>query len=615
MNEVINLNSDDLKRKIRKKIHDMEDIILFNDKNGNTNDLESYIFLLFFDTIPKNELFDIEKKRELVFEEKSNIGDVKIEKNILIKTDKLKNKEKIIQIMNDPEGYYEEWFDRIFQDNNNNEKSLIKTKILQVLRGKYMEIKKKEEECTKLIKQLEELYIQEELEKKVPLTNYKKKEFKIDSKTIFGNNTKFGEMFARYIFCQYFYENQKQMSLPIFFYEEDIFRDLMSVNQIELKSFSTWNPLLKYWFIYLFLINRFFSKETNLDDFLKTTKLFELARRIVEWKKDSESSSKKRKKDKKDKKKKKKRHSGGDPNTNIEIQQFKKMKGKNQLSNKKHGEKSEKKNSMKEINQIREFLRKTFFFKNGNVYNFNDYLNGDDRKNIVLKYYQSKVGDSKEIQVNQPFPLLFYPSIDITYKKFVKNDTLHFIRNHHQDSNVNVYTFLNAMKENITIFQTLFNYREENIGLFEPLNKNIRDSVMMYYFALFYKKKFIYTRYLQVFDRYLQKMGLQLNELVKNKKEDSNKNNNNNKNDNDNDNENENRNKREEKIIENRVVNITHLTPSNQQKYQMLLKKIELLKEKRKELEENKNQNNSNEKILVIEKYIRDLQLQKYQLL
>ncbi len=209
MNEVINLNSDELKRKIRKKINDMEELILFNDKNENPNDLESYVYLLFFDTIPKNELFDIEKKRELEIEEKTNSGNIKIQKNEMVKTVSIKNKERVLQIINDPEGYYEEWFDRIFENNNNNEKSLIKTKILQVLRGKYIEIKKKEEECSKLIKQLEELYIQEELEKKIPLTNYQKKEFKMDTKNIFGIDSKFGEMFARYIFYHYFFENKK----------------------------------------------------------------------------------------------------------------------------------------------------------------------------------------------------------------------------------------------------------------------------------------------------------------------------------------------------------------------------------------------------------------------
>lgn len=307
MNEVINLNSDELKRKIRKKIHDMEELILFNDKNENPNDLESYVYLLFFDTIPKNELFNTEQKRELKIEEKTNTGNIKIQKNEIVKTVTIKNKERILQIINDPEGYYEEWFDRIFENNNNNnEKSLIKTKILQVLRGKYMEIKKKEEECTKIIKQLEELYIQEELEKKVPLTDYQKKEFKIDSKNIFGIDSKFGEMFARYIFYQYFYENQKLWSLPLNFYKEDIF-DEFSSNQFELKSFSTWNPLLKYWLIYILLINRFFGKESNLDDFLKTKKLFELSKKVAEWKKEGDShSSKKKKKDKKKGMKKKK---------------------------------------------------------------------------------------------------------------------------------------------------------------------------------------------------------------------------------------------------------------------------------------------------------------------
>jgi hypothetical protein len=602
MNEVINLNSDDLKRKIRKKIQDMEELIIYNDKNENPKDLESYIFLLFFDTIPKNELFNTEKIREIKIEEKINTGEVKIQNNKIQKSEFIKNKERALQIMNDPEGYYEEWFDRIFEENNNNnQKSLIKSKILQVLRGKYTEIKKKEEECNKIIKQLEELYIQDELEKKIPLTNYQKKMFKIDTKDIFGNYTKLGEMFARYIFSQYLYENQIQKSLPQLFYEDNIFSNFSNNNKIQ---FNEWNPLLKYWLIYILLINRFFSKEANLDDFLKTKKLFELARRIVEWKSNSDSfSSKKRKKDKK---KRKKRHFGGDQNNNNEIKKFKEKRGKNHSSNKKHDKKSEKKNSMKDIHQIREFLKKTYFFKRNEENNFNEYLNGNNRINAVYNYYSNEV-KLMNIPINQTYPLIFYPPYPISFGKFKKKEKYSFIVQQERDVDKN--SFLNVMKENITIFQTLFNYREENIGSFEHLNKNIRESVLMYYFALFYKKKFIYTRYLQVFDKYLQKMGLQLNELVKNK------NGNVNVNTNGNTNTNENSNRRENISNENRVVNISHLSPSNQQKYQILLQKIELLKEKREELEKNKNQTNSNEKILVIEKYIRDLQLEKYKLL
>lgn len=604
MNEVINLNSDVLKRKIRKKIQDMEELIHFNDKNGNENDLITYLFILFFDTIPKNELFEIDKiKREMKVEENLQTGEMEIKKNEIIKSEKIKDKERALQIINDPEGYYEEWFDRIFSENNNNNnsKSFLKSKILQVLRGKYMEIKKKEEECSKLIKQLEELYIQDELEKKIPLTNYPKKIFKINTQNIFGNQPISGEMFARYIFFQYFYEHEKQKSSPDFFYEDNIFTNFLDSND-KPKTFSEWNPLLQFWFIYILLINRFFSKDANLDEFLKTKQLFELSRKISEWRKNGDSSSSKKKK-KKDKKKK--RHFGGEreqlSNNNEEIMRFKQKRSEGKLQN---GKKSKKNGSMKEIYQIREVLKKTYFYKNNKIENFQNYLNEEKRKDIVYKYYSSQLGNINEININQSYPLVFYTSTGITYHKFTKQSI--FRTEHTVEKN----TFLSAMKENITIFQTLLNYRDENKSLFEPLTKNIRESMMMYYFALLYKKKFIYSRYLQVFDKYLQKSGLQLNELVKNTPNTPNKNQENENKENTNSNNRQNR-----MNNENRVVNTTHLNPSNLQKYQFIVHKIELLKEKKNELDRNKNQMNTNEKILVIEKYIRDLQLQKYQIL
>lgn len=612
MNEVINLNSDILKRKIRKKIQDMEELILFNDKSGNQNDLIAYLHILFFDTIPMNELFEMNQIREIRVVESVKTGSTDIQNQPMRQIELIKDKGKSLQIMNDPEGYYEGWFDRIFTENNNNNnsKSFLKSKILQVLRGKYIEIKKKEEECTKTIKQLEELFIQDELEKKIPLTNYQKKIFKIDTRNILGNHTKSSEMFARYIFCQYFYQKNIFKSLPTEFYPDDIFQDIDKSND-NIKSFTEWNHLLQYWLIYILLINKFISKESNFDDFLKTKSLFEMAKKVGEFRKEGDSSSKKKKGKKlKIKTQQKKKHNpnpqrGGDPNFNMEFQKYREQK-----KHKKNGQNKSKDNKSKESNLIREYLKKSFFFKGENIYNFSEYLNGQKRKELVQTFYDKRIINKTQIGIHEPFPLLFYPSMDINFSKFKKRDSFRF------DNVVSRDEFISVMKENITILQTLYNYQESNISLFEPLLKNIRESVLMYYFALFYKKKFIYKRYLQVFDRYLEKAGLQLNELVKNTKNDnSNKNQNENNNNHETQNENNHSNVNKKIVNENRVVNTSHLSPSNLQKYHILIQKIQLLKEKKEELEENKNQMNTNEKILVIEKYIRDLQLQKYQLL
>ena len=297
--------------------------------------------------------------REIKVVESVKTGSMNIKNQQMKKIELIKDKGKSLQIMNDPEGYYEEWFDRIFtENNNNNSESFLKSKILQVLRGKYMEIKKKEEECTKTIKQLEELFIQDELEKKIPLTNYQKKLFKIDTRNILGNHTKSSEMFARYIFCQYFYQNNVFKSLPTEFYPDDIFQDIDKSDD-NIKPFTGWNHLLQYWLIYILLINKFISKESNFDEFLKTKSLFEMAKKVGEFKKEGDSSSKKKKGKKlKMKTQQKKKHNpnpkrGGDLSLNMELQKYRQQKNQ-----KKDGKNKSKEDKSKESNLIREYFKK-----------------------------------------------------------------------------------------------------------------------------------------------------------------------------------------------------------------------------------------------------------------
>ena len=239
-------------------------------------------------------------------------------------------------------------------------------------------------------------------------------------------------------------------------------------------------------------------------------------------------------------------------------------------------------------------LKKSFFFKGENIYNFSEYLNGQKRKKLVQTFYDKKIMNKTQIGIHEPFPLLFYPSMDINFSKFKKRDSFRV------DNVVSRDEFISVMKENITILQTLYNYQESNLSLFESLLKNIRESVLMYYFALFYKKKFIYKRYLQVFDRYLEKAGLQLNELVKNKKnENSNKNQNENGNRNGNGNGNGNGTQNEnnesnvdKKIVnENRVVNTSHLSPSDLQKVPNIRTKNSIIKRKERRIRRKQKSN------------------------
>ena len=57
MENLLQLNSDKLKREIRLKMKVYEDMLQVNIENNNTHDLAEYIRILFYDTIPLQEKF------------------------------------------------------------------------------------------------------------------------------------------------------------------------------------------------------------------------------------------------------------------------------------------------------------------------------------------------------------------------------------------------------------------------------------------------------------------------------------------------------------------------------------------------------------------------------
>jgi hypothetical protein len=118
----------------------------------------------------------------------------------------------------------------------------------------YREIVKKTHPDKVNSEELNELYIQEELYLKVPLTSIEKKKFILKNKNVLvytQSSNKYGELFARYILSMIFSPQNSEYSLPDNFYDEiKIFDFLYDGNQ-NVKPFNEWNNLLKYWIVYV----------------------------------------------------------------------------------------------------------------------------------------------------------------------------------------------------------------------------------------------------------------------------------------------------------------------------------------------------------------------------
>ncbi len=310
------IQSSDLKKKIKNIYKEFENNILVNLSLGNKKDLETYILLLFYDTISKN---DIEKIRE--------------------------NNELLVSLMKSPESYFSISLDKIFSElNNSNENdSLLKNKIKSVLRNQYIDIENKIKECDEHINLLNELYVQKELIQKIPLSSLELKKFELKNKKVLinsQNDNLFGELFSRYIFSIINnYQNKtneninikNNISFPDNFYNTENIFNFLKENNISsyssnneqnkynksylVKPFEEWNMMLKYWLIYLLIYEKMFEKDSNIEEITQYNNIENLAKKIREYK--SSGEGKKKKQSKKNEGKKKKRSGGTKPKSNA----------------------------------------------------------------------------------------------------------------------------------------------------------------------------------------------------------------------------------------------------------------------------------------------------------
>ncbi len=617
------IQSIDLKKKVTNIYKEFEKNILMNRDLGNKKDIENYITLLYFDTISKN---DFEKIRE--------------------------NNELIVSLMRNPESYFSTSFEKIFSElNNSNENnSLLKNKIKSVLRNQYSDIEKKIKECDDHINLLNELFVQKELIQKIPLTSIELKKFDIKNKKVLissQNDNLYGELFSRYIFSiiennssknlnKLNEQNNSLLSFPDNFYNsENIFNFLNKNNSNGLKQnnqefkynksylvkpFEEWNMMLKYWLIYILIYEKMFEKDSNIEEITQYNNIENLAKKIREYK--SSSEGKKKKQSKKSESKKKKKQGGEYPKRNKENSSIlAKARKMGKIATLLSGQNQKKEILFSsEANKYKEIMKKILISKTSSFEKINllEIMNGDSLNNKLKFFYENLIN----LPYNSEYLQLIFDPKDkesnIKLEKILNKELRANIKKEDINENVKIKykdEFLNKVIGIIRIYQSLYAYRNENKEDIKNFLKQIYDNILYIYYFLYLKKKMIYQIYLNVFSEYLKSHNIVLNKLI-NKENGENENKKN-------QNENINKNKNISFNIHYNTRKIDELNQNLYNKlnvekkieYRNLIEKIKYLKNKKEELEKNKNQINFDKKVLVIEKLINELLIQKHQII
>lgn len=624
MENILELNSDKLKREIRLKIKLYEDMLQTNIENHNIHDLKDYVFLLFYDTLPLKEHFkklmnqsnevkknvsnenetnkEEEEENETTNEENEEEEPEDREKANLGKRVEVSQEEihKLKSLYQDPEGEFERYFESLFSyiENNENQLPAIKAKYHEIVKSKFIEIHEKLQSCNKQIQFLESLYVQRELQQKIPLTGVEKIPFIIKDQNIFGEMG-YGpsELFARYIFTIVFskIKNEKTnvnklQSVSDNFYTNELFNKMND-------SFKDWKGLLQFWFVYILLIQQLFKKEANMDEFLEYKKLFELAKKVRALK-----SKEERKKDKKGKKGKKgKKQRGG--SLNIKMKEYNQsLKHKIQKNQQKNGA----------SNIYKEFMKKIVIRRKEEEFDLYYYLNGKDFQDAIEDYYQdeNKIGEKPTCNLQLPY-------IGDDLEKFSLKLIMNCDKKRHGEREMTTDEVIRKLKDRITIFQTLYAYNASNQSNIQRFLSSLYDEVLYFYFMIYYKKKFIYMRYLEIFKSVLRQKGISYEGWVQNKNKQQNTTENLHKNvetQNTSNHPKNSLNQNKNKSNENQQNRYASLSPNQISKVKEVESKIKVLQQKREELEKNRNQPNFDKKILLIEKYIHELILEKRKL-
>ncbi len=667
MNEVLELNSDKLKKEIRKKIVLYEDMIKKNYEEENYYDIREYATILFYDVLPTKE-YDVGKKTS-----KNNLSNINNQKggegnnnnfnsfgnnnninnenetneNQRLNNNNRKNEdenenenenkngeevpneinkkkmtkseaETLRTLYKDPEGAFENYFDNLFshiENEANDELVSIKEKYSEILAIKYAEIQNKLNNCNKKINFFESIYIQMELKEKIPLTGVEKIKFTFDDNLIFNeSNYRASELFGRYIFSVLISDEESnnskraELSIPNNFYKDDIFENVT-------EDFARWDKLLQFWLFYVLLVKRILANKVDIEEITNYKFIFELAKRLRSFEKTPFGSKKKLQKQKQKQKQQFKKRQFGGQELSIDNEYRQIRSGNTKTSRQNLSPDSLK---FKELMKKMVFRKQVNEKKNDEVISFYQYFNSDELRKKIEEFYKTQIKDKISLGERnierQKVPCdLSLPYFSDKGETFQLQSILNCsYQKGYGDPTREFKIVMDKIKNIMSIFQTLYSYTETNGNRIRKFADDLRKETLFFYFFIYYKKKFIYTKYLHILQQQLEKKGVDIPSFLQkyglriNNHTKSNiiSNLNSKNNTNMNTNKNKNLNRKEINKLENKRT-------KKEKEYQTLLNKINLLKKKKEELNKNKNTKNYDEKILIIDKLIHELILKK----
>ena len=418
--------------------------------NKNDNDKKLFIKFLFSDIIPPDKIgsFDIE------------------------------------DIIREPSYIIEDYLYQILESGNENTSNFY-NEILDKLKKKKTDIKKKIIECIKDTDVLKKIYLNISVESYLPTEKALTLSFKNKSVLTYLNQSsslKLGEIFARYMFTS-IDGHDDSMSNPTVFYDKENIDSYYDSAKNEFREFN--DPEMKnnfrYWIFLIKIISEMFSSNSDYDMFYNEKK-FESEINTL-------TKIESKKEPKKDKTKKQK---GGANNNSNRLESLIKKEFKKNSKNSKNKKNKESQISVLKKKYIEIFTKCIIETESNNnkIYLKTKYITQFEKymlEWIKNKYFEGN--NTKEIpsytKIENPF---LKKSSDIPLKDLIGDN-----------SKKDKYTYSDMIGKNFKydIFQFLEYFKNNDIDTF--LNQIKKNLIYVLYY-LYKIKKNIYTKYIEILD-------------------------------------------------------------------------------------------------------------------
>ena len=507
---------------------------------------------------------------------------------------------KLNQIIEEPDIFLEDYFDTLFDNNNN---SYLQNQIKLSIEDKIKEIKKKIQECDRDIEKIIKFFVYLKISKKIAVEIVP--DFIFSKKSILyvkdeRESYSLGEVFSRYLF---FLIDEKdspniEKSKPENFYNKSIF-NFIEEGKVGIKDFREWNFLVKYFPIHIHLIELFFNENSNYKILFSKNNFINSIYDLSKMPSVEKNKTDKKKKTKQRGGKKFKKRFGEVIGDVLVKKDGEKKEGekKNNPYEKKEGE---KKNNNEKKTKMIEICNKT----NINKLNLKDSLMNEFHDIFFERYIQPQLSNDsnnnsaiidKNKEMENPFNHSKFNLLNFLLKKSDRERTYT-----KRDLTTLKYNFKFDIFQILNIFKT-----QDNKTLLEDVLERFKYNIIILLFSLYTIKKKLYTTYINIaltkFNINIEKINSHENK-TQNKEQSSVKPNN--------------------KTVNNQTPKKHNYTPNiyknmNPQMKEKLIKvnkNITTLKDKIKELESHKMQNYE-KKILIVEEYIQKLILKKRDIL